>query len=71
MTVVKAILWSNGQVMSFDWDGKQVPEYQGNGTEIIPKLRKDFPDLIIVGMDWATDIDKVCHLVYSTYRGSV
>jgi hypothetical protein len=53
--VTRAILWTNGQVMAFDSRGRQVPAYQGNGKDIIPKLRKDFPDLVIEGMDWHSD----------------
>jgi hypothetical protein len=42
-------------VMAFGEDGKQVPEYQGHGRDIIPKLRRDFPHLVIEGKDWDTD----------------
>lgn len=55
MTLAKAYLFANGMVMAFDADGKQVPEYQGHGRVMIPKLRRDFPGLIIEGMDWGTD----------------
>jgi hypothetical protein len=58
MILKRAILWSNGMVMAFDEHGKQAPEYQGVGTEIIPKIREDFPALVIEGMDWATDRQK-------------
>lgn len=54
--VVKAVLWTNGMVMAFDQAGQQVPEYQGRGHKIIPLLRRDFPDLLIIGGDWATDV---------------
>lgn len=57
--VDKAILWTNGMLMCFDRDGQQVPEYQGLGVDMIPKLRKDFPDLVIVAGDWTTDVTNV------------
>jgi hypothetical protein len=53
VTIVKAYLFTNGVVMAFDADAKQVPEYQGRGRVVIPKLRRDFPGLIIEGVDWA------------------
>lgn len=57
MTVpVKFILWTNGQVMAFDAEGNQVPEWQGRGTEIIPRIRKQFAGAVIEGMDWKTDM---------------
>lgn len=31
-------LWHNGQVMAFDMDGKQMPDWQDHWTVIIPKL---------------------------------
>lgn len=34
MAVTELIRWSNGNVMAFDSDGKQVPEYQGLFDEI-------------------------------------
>lgn len=52
MSVVKVILWQNGQVMSFDKNGKQVPEYQGDKEEILPKLEKDFPHVKIENKVW-------------------
>ena len=54
--IVAAYLFTNGMVAAFDENGEQVPEYQGIGTEMIPKLRKDYPELVIVGKDWATDV---------------
>jgi hypothetical protein len=56
MKLTRAILWTNGMIMAFDTRGQQVPEYQGPGTEVIPRLRRDFPGIVIEGMDWATDI---------------
>ena len=56
MIVVRAILWSNGMVMAFDESGQQVPDYQGRGAEVIPRLRRKYPDLKIEGMDWQTDV---------------
>jgi len=57
--VVRAYLWTNGQTMAFDDKGQQVPEYQGEGMVMVPKLRKDFPDLLIEGVDWATDMARI------------
>ncbi len=54
--LIRAILWTNGQVMAFDEHGQQVPEYQGTGYEMIPKIRKDHPDCPIMAGDWATDV---------------
>jgi hypothetical protein len=59
MAVVKAILWQNGMVMAFDERGMQVPEYQGPGDEVIPKLRKDYPHLHISNMEWNRDRSNV------------
>lgn len=56
MKLSRVILWTNGMVMAFDTDGRQVPEYQGPGAEVIPRIRRDFPGLVIEGMDWATDV---------------
>lgn len=54
--LARAYLFTNGMVMAFDDEGMQFPEYQGHGREIIPKIRRDFPALIIEGMDWRTDV---------------
>lgn len=54
-TVVRAVLWTNGLVMAFGPDRQQVPEYQGEGTAMVPKIRRDFPGLVIEGMDWEVD----------------
>lgn len=56
MSPKRAILWTNGMLMVFDQDGKQMPDYQGIGKEKLPKLRADFPECPIEGMDWNTDI---------------
>lgn len=53
---MKAILFSNGVLAVFDDEGKQMPDYQGMGSEMIPNLRRDFPDCEISGMDWGTDV---------------
>ena len=53
---VKAVLWTNGMLMVFDQNGEQMPDYQGKGSEMIPKLRKDFPSCPIAGGDWNTDV---------------
>lgn len=31
-------IWENGMVMTFDREGKQIPEFQGKMDEVIPKL---------------------------------
>jgi hypothetical protein len=49
--VTNAYLFGNGMVMAFDGGGKQVPEYQGTKEEVVPKLRRDFPRLVIKGLD--------------------
>lgn len=53
---MKAILFTNGMLAVFDDSGQQMPDYQGIGSEMIPKLRRDFPDCPIDGMDWNTDV---------------
>jgi hypothetical protein len=47
MPVVKAYLFTNGVVIAFDRDGKQVPE----DSETAP----GFSGLVVEGMDWAAD----------------
>jgi len=56
MIATRAILFTNGMLMVFDENGKQFCDYQGIGQEMIPKLRRDFPDCPIEGMDWSTDV---------------
>lgn len=51
--VTRAIRWSNGILMCFDDEGKQVPEYQGVADEVLPRLRKDFPNLAIDEGNWS------------------
>ena len=53
---VKAILFTNGVLMVFNNEGKQMQDYQGIGSEMLPKLRQDFPDCPVSGMDWNTDV---------------
>jgi hypothetical protein len=50
MTVTKAYLFANGLVMSFGKD--LIPEYQGPDTDIIPKLRRNYPELVIERPNW-------------------
>jgi hypothetical protein len=52
MTVTKAYLFANGTVISFGKDWKVIPEYQGPDTDIIPKLRRDYPELVIQRASW-------------------
>lgn len=53
---MKAILFTNGMLAVFGDDGQQMPDYQGMGSEMIPKLRCDYPDCQISGMDWNSDV---------------
>lgn len=55
-TPTKAVLWTNGMLMVFDQHGQQVPEYQGVGTECLPRLRADFPDCPVEGHDWRSEM---------------
>lgn len=50
--LTRAILWQNGMLMVFDERGQQVSDYQGMGDEMIPKLEKDFPEVIIEAGVW-------------------
>ncbi len=56
MPPVKATLFTNGMLMVFDESGQQVPEYQGLGREMIPKLRRDFPEVPVEGADESEDV---------------
>lgn len=56
MIATKAILFTNGMLMVFDENGQQFSEYQGMGKKMIPKLKRDFPDCLIEGMDWNSDV---------------
>ena len=42
----------NGMLMVFGDDGQQVPEYQGFGSEMIPKLKADHPEVVIEERRW-------------------
>ena len=37
--IQRVILWSNGMVLVFDQDGKQMPELQGKRSEVVSKLK--------------------------------
>jgi hypothetical protein len=52
MTVRKAYLFVDGTIMAFGKDWKIIPEYQGPDTDIIPKLRRDYPELVIERANW-------------------
>ena len=52
----KAVLLTNGMLMVFDQFGEQFENYQGLGKEMIPKLRADFPECPISGIDWNVDV---------------
>ena len=49
---MQAILWQNGMLMVFDDAGEQLPKYQGKANEMIPKLKTDFPDVVIEERKW-------------------
>ncbi len=50
----KAYLWQNGMLMVFDGEGQQVAEYQGKGTDVLPGLLKDYPDIDLAGAVWTS-----------------
>ena len=52
----RAILWTNGGLMVFDQDGKQMPDLQGFGPEKVAELRRLHPSLPIERMDWNRDV---------------
>jgi hypothetical protein len=56
MKMRSAYLFTNGMVMAFDENGQQMTDYQGKGLVVIPKIRRDFPEITIEGMDWRTDV---------------
>ncbi len=37
--IKEVYLWSNGQVLVFDERGHQIPEYQGEQSECLPKIK--------------------------------
>lgn len=37
--IKRAIGFPNGMMMVFDWNGQQMPEFQGRTVEMIPKIR--------------------------------
>jgi hypothetical protein len=39
--IADVILWSNGQVMAFDRDGRQLPEYRGRLDHVLEKILAD------------------------------
>ena len=49
---VKAIKWANGMLMVFDDKGKQVPDYQGEAKEMLPKLLKNHPNVVVENQSW-------------------
>lgn len=54
--VLKVIVWQNGMVMAFDRSGKQVPEYQGREEDVLPKIKRDFPDVVIDRGSWSNRV---------------
>lgn len=51
-----AILFMNGLLAVFDERGEQMPQYQGKGTEMIPRLLEDHPDVNLFGATHAGDV---------------
>lgn len=49
---VRAIAWQNGMLMVFDRHGHQVPEYQGETSDMRPKLMRDWPKCEIKDGVW-------------------
>ena len=48
-----AYAFTNGMLVVFDARGNQVPEYQGKTAEHLPRLRADWPDVIVhEDIDW-------------------
>ena len=41
--ICRVIVWENGMVMTFDKDGKQLPQYQGHRDEILLKVIAAMP----------------------------
>jgi hypothetical protein len=39
-------IWQNGLVMVFDQFGEQMPEYQGEEAEMLPKIREVYSGTI-------------------------
>ncbi len=52
MKPTRAIVWENGMLMVFNEHGHQVPKYQGESKDKLPKLLKDFPRCPIERLKW-------------------
>ena len=51
--IKKAILWTNGMVMVFDEKGEQMPEYQGQYSEVKDKILKaSTPETVFTFGQW-------------------
>lgn len=54
--ITRVILWTNMQVMVFDQDGQQMPEYQGAFTaELEAKINREFRG-VWEFRDWKRDV---------------
>ena len=55
--IANIIRWKNGNVMVFDQNGDQIPEYQGQWKDVKHKIVEDMPDAVeIVGpKEWSSD----------------
>ncbi len=42
--IARIYLWMNGQVMVFNEEGEQIPEYQGVHASVKEKILQDAPD---------------------------
>jgi hypothetical protein len=43
-------------VTAFDGAGNQVPEYQGRASDVLAKLKCDFPNADVRNGDWNRDV---------------
>ena len=46
--IASVIRWMNGNVMVFDADGNQIPEYQGRWEDVKYKICDDMPDSVTI-----------------------
>ena len=44
-------VFANGMVMAFDQRSRQWPEYQGKRDDVLPKIKRDYPNVLIKEMD--------------------
>ena len=49
---VKAWIFPNGNMIVFDGDGQQVPEYQGTVYPNLVRLQSDYPNVVVRPARW-------------------